>query len=89
MLRVAKLFPFGGEVIEHKFVSTTLIAGVIGDGCLPLTCYVLLHICCSRVAKLIPSTVDIYIYIYIYIGREKERERERWRDRDIDREIER
>ena len=57
MLRVAKLFPFGGGVIKNMFISTTLIRGVIGDCVLYLLCWLLLNIYCSRVAQFIISTV--------------------------------
>ena len=58
MLRVAKLFPFGGGVIKHLFISTTLIPGVIGDCGLSLVCELFLNMYCSKVAKLFPSTVS-------------------------------
>ena len=58
MLRVAKLFPFGGGVIKHVLISSTLIPGVTGDCMLPLVCELFLHMYCSKVAKMIPSTVS-------------------------------
>ena len=57
MLKVAKLFPFVGGAIKHKFISTTLIPGVIGDYILHLVCYFFVHTYCSRVAKFLPPTV--------------------------------
>jgi hypothetical protein len=57
MLKVAKLFPFVGGAIKHKFISTTLIPGVIGDYILHLVCYLFVHTYCSRVAKFLPPTV--------------------------------
>ena len=43
MLKVAKLFPFVGGAIQHMFISTTLIPGVIGDCLLPCVCYLFVH----------------------------------------------
>ena len=59
MLKVAKLFPFVGGAVKHKFISTTLIPGVIGECLLHLVCYLFVQTYCSRVATFLPPTVCI------------------------------
>ena len=44
MLKVAKLFPFGGGLLKPSFICATLIPGVIWDCLVSLICYLFINI---------------------------------------------